>query len=179
MRADLRRYLTAALNGAGIDEWQNTMASTGDGWLITIDPAVGKPRILGSVVDCLRAGLREQNRRVEIAERMRVRLVIHAGDMLIDQDGHFGDQLNYAFRLLDAQELRALLKEASGPLLVCVSDVVFRQVVAQRHEGLDPADFDPVWLNSKRTHGLGWVRAPGESGLAARAGLLARDTLEI
>jgi hypothetical protein len=37
---------------------------------------------------------------------------------------------------------------------------VYRQVVAQRHEGLDPAVFEPVWLVRKKTRGLGWVRAP-------------------
>jgi hypothetical protein len=88
-------------------------------------------------------------------------------------DGPLGDQVNLAFRLLDAEQLRILLRQASGPLIVCVSDAVYKQVIAQRHEGLDPAFFEAVWLEAKDVQALGWVRAPGESGVAARAGLLA------
>jgi len=34
------------------------------------------------------------------------------------------------------------------PLLVCVSDLVYRQVIAQRHEGLDPTTFEAAWFES-------------------------------
>jgi hypothetical protein len=175
LRAQLRRLMTATLSDTGMDDTHYTMYTTGDGWLVTIDPAVGKPRILGPVVDRLGAGLRKQNRQVDMLERLRVRLVLHAGDVLVDQDGHFGDQLNFAFWLLEAQELRELLRQASGPLLVCVSDAVYQQVIAQRHEGLDPAAFEAVWLKCKDIPRLGWVHVPGESGLASRTGLLALD----
>jgi hypothetical protein len=172
LRARLRELMTKVLVEAGIDDSRYTTQSTGDGLLVTIDPLIGKPRILGPLVDGLATSLREQNRATEPAERMRVRLVVHAADVLIDPDGPLGDQVNFAFRLLDAELLRVLLKHASGPLVVCVSDAVYRQVIAQRHEGLDPADFEGVWLESRNVRGLGWVHAPGECGLAARAGLL-------
>jgi hypothetical protein len=61
--------------------------------------------------------------------------------------------------------------------LACVSDAVYQQVIAQRHEGLDPAVYEPVWLECKSVRALGWVRSPGEPGVAARAGLLAPDAL--
>jgi hypothetical protein len=173
LRIRLRQLLASALGESGIRDASYTTQSCGDGWLITIDPAVGKPRVLGPVVDRLAGGLRKQNRQSELARQLRVRLVLHAGDLLVAADDELvGAELNFAFRLLDALQLRVLLKQASGPLVMCVSDSVYRQVVAQRHEGLDPAAFEPVWLARKTTRGLGWVRAPGESGLAARAGLL-------
>jgi hypothetical protein len=173
LRIRLRQLLTCALSETGIRNAEYRMRTTGDGWLVTIDPLVGKPRVLGPVVDRLAVGLRKQNRRPDLARQLRVRLVIHAGDLLVASDGELvGAELNFAFRLLDAQQLRTLLKQASGPLVTCASDALYRQVVAQRHEGLDPADFEPVWLIHKKTRALGWVRAPGESGLAARAGLL-------
>lgn len=175
LRARLRRLITNALGDAGIDDARYSAQTTGDGLLVTIDPAVGKPRILGPVIDGLAAGLREQNRLAGPAERLRIRLVIHAADLLIDSDGPLGDQLNFAFRLLDAEQLRTLLKLALGPLLVCVSDVVYRQVVAQRHEGLDPNTFEAAWFDSKNIREMGWVRAPGEAGLVARSGLLSSD----
>lgn len=170
LRILLRHLLVSALGGTGIRDAEYTMRTTGDGWLVAVDPAVGKPRILGPVVDRLATGLRRQNRHPDPARRLRVRMVLHAGDMLIAADGELvGAELNFAFRLLDAQQLRALLRHASGPLVVCVSDALYRQVVAQRHEGLDPAAFEAVRLVRKKTRGLGWVRAPGEPGLVARS----------
>jgi hypothetical protein len=178
LRADLRGLTVRALGGSGIDGARYVMTTTGDGLLVMIDPAVSKPRILGPVVDRLDAGLREHNRQVGMPEQLFIRLVVHAGDVLVDQDGPLGVQLNQAFRLLDAQQLRVLLNETSGPLLSCVSDEVRRQVIAQRHGGLDPDAFEPVWLDMKHARGLGWVRAPREPGLAARTGLLAEDVLD-
>jgi hypothetical protein len=172
LRARLRDLLTRVLVETGIDAARCTAQSTGDGLLVTIDPFVGKPQVLGPVMDSLAASLREQNCAVEPAAQMRVRAVVHAADLLIDRDGPLGDQVNFAFRLLDAEPLRILLSYASGPLLVCVSDAVYRQVIAQRHEGLDPDAFEGVWLESRDVRGLGWVHVPGERGLAARAGML-------
>jgi hypothetical protein len=180
LRAGLRGLTVRALDDSGIDATRYVMSTTGDGLLMMIDPAVSKPRILGPVVDRLDAGLREHNRQVGMPEQLFIRLVVHAGDVLADQDGPLGVQLNQAFRLVDAEQLRVLLKEASGPLLSCVSDEVRRQVIAQRNGGLDPDAFEPVRLDMKHAlRGLGWVRAPGDPGLAARTGLLATDVLDV
>ncbi len=111
---------------------------------------------------------------------MRARLVLHAGDLLIDdRDGNLDSNvLVFAARLLEADGLRVLLKHASGPLLVCVSDAIYQQVIVQQHEGLNPADYEKVRLACKDSiRRFAWVRAPGESGLAAGAGLLATDAL--
>jgi len=172
LRALLRQLLIAALASASIEATRYTLRSTGDGWLAAIDPGVGKPRVVGLVVDQLASSLRRRNHRADPAGRLRVRLVVHAGDLLEDTDGELtGDQLNFAFRLLDANQLRKLLKHAEGPLVSCVSDVVY-QVVAQRHEGLNPSAFEQVRLSCKGTRGSGWIRAPGEPGLVARVRLL-------
>ena len=174
----LGQLLVSALISAGIEESQFDMHRRGDGWLVAIDAAVGKPSILGPAVDQLAAALREHNEDASLAERLRVRLALHAGDLLIDvRDGNLdGNVIVVASRLVDSEQVRILLREASGPLLVCVSDAVYQQVIAQRHEGLNPADYEPVWLDSKdAVRRRAWVRSPGESGVAARAGLRAAD----
>jgi hypothetical protein len=114
-----------------------------------------------------------------VAEQLRVRLVLHSGDLLIDdRDGNLANVLVFAARLLDAEKLRILLRRASGPLLVCVSNTIYQQVIAQRHESLDPADYEPVWLECKDSvRRLAWIRSPDESGVVARAGLLATDVV--
>src|SRR6266498_407639 len=132
--------------------------------------AVGKPRILRQAIDALSLGLRRHNRLAVAVERLRIRVVVHAADLLIDSDGPLGDQVNLAFRLLDARELGTLLERADGPMLLCVSDILYRQVIFQRHEGLDPADFESIWIESEGIRELGWVCAPGESGLVAGSG---------
>lgn len=175
LRASLRALVHEAFDRTGIELGQSTWQTTGDGLLITVDPAIGKPRILREVVASLSLGLHEYNRPSIPAERLRIRAVLHAADLLVDCDGPLGDQLNLAFRLLDAPALRELLRQASGPMVLCVSDVVYQQVIAQRHEGLEPANFEPVWLESKRIRQLGWVCAPGEQALVART-RLARST---
>jgi len=176
----LGQLLTSALSSAGIDEAQYDLHRSGDGWLVAVDAAIGKPSILGAVVDQLAVGLQKQNNEATMAERLRVRLVLHAGDLLMDdRDGSLdGNVLVFAARLLNADGLRLLLRHASGPLLVCVSDAIYQQVIAQRHESLDPADYEPVWLECKDSiRRLAWVRVPGESGVAALAGLLAADVV--
>jgi len=170
LRAALRQLIARAIDEAGIEPAQYTAQTTGDGLLITIDPAVGKPRILRQAIDALSLGLRRHNRLAVAVERLRIRVVVHAADLLIDSDGPLGDQVNLAFRLLDARELGTLLERADGPMLLCVSDILYRQVIFQRHEGLDPADFESIWIESEGIRELGWVCAPGESGLVAGSG---------
>lgn len=175
LRAALRRLIAHVIDETGIELSQYAAQTTGDGLFVTIHPAVGKPRILIQAIDALSLGLCRHNRLAVAAERLRVRVVVHAADLLIDPDGPLGDQVNLAFRLLDSRELRMLLQRADGPMVLCVSDILYRQVIFQRHEGLDPSDFESIWLESKGIRELGWVRAPGESGLVARSGLLTPD----
>jgi class 3 adenylate cyclase len=175
LRASLRALIHEALDRAGIEPCQSTSQTTGDGLLVTIDPAIGKPRILRQVVASLWLGLQEHNRSSVAAERLRIRAVLHAADLLVDCDGPLGDQLNLAFRLLDAAELGELLQQAGGPMVLCVSNAVYQQVIAQRHEQLDPSNFEPIWLESKGVRQLGWVCAPGEPSLVARTRAVARS----
>ena len=83
--------------------------------------------------------------------------------------------MNFAFKLLDAEVLRRLLGSARGPLQLCVSEVVYRQVIEQRHEGLDPEQVEAAWLDAKGQREIAWVRAPGDPGLVARTGLSVSD----
>jgi hypothetical protein len=78
LRIRLRQLLTSALGETGIRDADYSMRTTGDGWLVTIDPAVGKPRILGPLVDRLAIGLRKHNGQPDPAKRLRVRMVVHA-----------------------------------------------------------------------------------------------------
>jgi hypothetical protein len=53
-------------------------------------------------------------------QRLRVRMVVHAGEVHYDGHGCFGTELDTAFRLLDAPESKRALARAPGPLVVAV-----------------------------------------------------------
>ncbi len=56
--------------------------------------------------------------------RLRVRMVVHAGEVHYDGHGCFGVALDTAFRLLEAPAGKRALARAKGPLLLVVSDDV-------------------------------------------------------
>jgi hypothetical protein len=90
LRADLRHMVTTALRNSAINDTQYETQTIGDGLLVTINASVGKPRILGGVMDHLAADLQDYNRAAEAAKRLRVRSVLHAAEVLIDADGPQG-----------------------------------------------------------------------------------------
>src|SRR5580704_6532785 len=62
--------------------------------------------------------------------RMRLRAVVHAGEVHEDNQGFYGDDLDSAFRLLEAPRLKKALKEATAaPLVLIVSEEIFHGIV--------------------------------------------------
>ncbi len=62
------------------------------------------------------------NAGVEPQHQLRVRMVVHAGEVHYDEHRCFGVALDTAFRLLEAPVGKRALASAKGPLLVVVSD---------------------------------------------------------
>jgi class 3 adenylate cyclase len=141
LRRTLREVLAEALGEAGIPTERYSTSDTGDGLLVLVDPAIPTARVVRAMLDLFAAAVAEHNRLARAVAQLRVRAAIHAGQLLLDQQGATGEQLNLAFRLLDAPQLRARLAQAPTPTMVCVSDDVYRQVVRQRHLWLDPEAF--------------------------------------
>jgi hypothetical protein len=93
--------------------------------------------------------------------------------MLRDDQGIVGEQVNLAFRLLDSDALRACLRVATGPLVIAVTDEpIYQQIIRHKHLQLDPAAFEPIRVAAKETSVRAWVCAPGDPGVARRAGRL-------
>ena len=93
--------------------------------------------------------------------RLRVRVVVHAGEVRDDDNGCFGAPLDIACRLLDAPEAKAALKAAPGPLLLVVSADIYRSVVCPGLGGAGREAFRH--LVTARVVGRdhpGWVWAP-------------------
>ena len=112
----------------------------GDGVLVLIRPRdeVPKTILLDRLVPLLATLLAEYNTHAaRPALRVRLRVVVHAGEIREDAQGFYGEAIDVAIRLLDSPGVKKTLKQASAPLVLVVSDEIYSKVV--RH-GYVPAD---------------------------------------
>lgn len=127
-----------ALRSAGITKHhRDPLVDRGDGILALIHPTdhVPKTRLLSSVLRRLAARLADQGGKPP-DQRLRLRAVVHAGEVHYDQQGCFGESLDIAFRLLDAPEVKANLRQIKTPLSVVVSDEIYQSIVRHGYPGI-------------------------------------------
>jgi hypothetical protein len=168
VKAELRRalydFMDQALKAASItEEHLEHFTDRGDGVLILIRPhdEVPKTVLLNLLIPELTVLLAEYNTSLARPEdRLRVRAVVHAGEVNYDGRGFFGGALDVAFRLLDSPQLKKALKEtAASPLVLVVSQEIFSGTVCQGH--VDREAYKP--FVSRRIAGRshrGWVHIP-------------------
>ena len=167
-KGELRRSLYGlterALQAAGIvDKHLEPKADRGDGVMILIRPhdEVPKTLVLDRLIPVLTALLIEHNASVTRAQlQLRLRAVVHAGEIHEDANGFYGDDIDTAFRLLEAPRLKKALKEAAAtPLILVVSEEIFHGIVEQGY--LADALFRPlVRVRVGRRQRRGWVHVP-------------------
>jgi hypothetical protein len=145
-----------ALHAAGIEEdLHDPLVDLGDGILAIIHPTVPKTLLLNTFVPALGEQLAKQH-------DLRLRAVVHAGEVLYDRRGRCGQSLDLSFRLLDAPELKSLLAWTADPLALVVSEDIYRTVVSHGYQGIDADAFAPLVQTrvAGRNH-RGWVRMSG------------------
>jgi hypothetical protein len=87
-----------------------------------------------------------------------MRAAVHAGEVHYDGKGIFGEALDITFRLLDAPEVKSRLSETRAPLVLVVSDDIYRSVVRHCYEGIDRDAFQQlVRLRVAGEERRGWV----------------------
>lgn len=172
-QAFLRRMLydvvDRTMERAGIDETLRLRADQGDSVMEFIDPNVSVPQVLRSVISELPAQLKAVNRMASSAAQMRLRAVVASGFIALDERGIWvGSDLNHACRLLDADLLRAALRERPGDVALCVSQSVWTGIVRHHHLGIPAEEFHEVTLASKNGPLPAWLLGPvPASGQAA------------
>src|SRR6266536_3264925 len=139
---------------------------TGDGFILSIDPNVPRSLLLALVPTGLRAHLLAYNQDRPGRERFRVRLAVHAGDVLGDPDPFVGEATNHVCRLLDSDALHACLQATPQPVVVIASEAIYRGVVSRAHGGLDPAVWHRVVVHGKEGQADAWVHVPADEELA-------------
>lgn len=159
-----------ALRTAGIgSRHRDRFVDRGDGILALIHPVNQAPKalLLNRVVPFFGRLLTEYNAslpRHSLAQRqLRIRVVMHAGEVHYDANGCFGEALDVAFRLLDAARVKRALREAADPLILVVSGDIYSSVVRHGYDGIDRQTFHPlVRVEVAGMRYPGWIYIPDQ-----------------
>jgi class 3 adenylate cyclase len=175
VKAELRNktyeMFDAALCSAGIHKrYRDRFIDRGDGVLALIHPVDQAPKVLllNRAIPAFNRLLTDHNaslpRPSRTQRQLRVRLVVHAGEVHYDANGCFGEALDVAFRLLDAARVKRTLREAADPLILVVSGDIYSSVVRQGYDGIDQNAFHPlVRVQIAGSRYLGWIHIPEEA----------------
>jgi tetratricopeptide (TPR) repeat protein len=159
IRHGLYQALQAAFtrSGAGWDDCYRE--DRGDGVLILVPPQVPKAVLAAGVPGALAAAVRAHNQLHGPDARMRLRLVLHGGEVAHDAYGVTGTAVNLAFRLLEAGQLKQALAASPGVLAVITSGWFYEEVI--RHtEACAPATWRRMLVTVKETRQDGWISLP-------------------
>jgi class 3 adenylate cyclase len=170
LREQVYRLLLEALGAAGINEAHcDPFTDRGDGVLVLLRPAdeIPKPLLLIRLIPALASLLVAHNDEISPHEHprvLRLRVVLHAGEVHHDSKGPFGEDLDIAFRLLDAPRFKAHLRSATVPLALVASDYIYRSIIRHGYDGIDDDGFRPlVSVNVGDQRQKGWVHFPRPS----------------
>jgi class 3 adenylate cyclase len=171
LRDEVYRLMLAALTVAGIGvQHCEPFTDRGDGILVLLRPAdeFPKPLLLSRLVPALASLLVARNSRISPAEHpriLRLRVVIHAGEVHCDENGFFGEDLDVAFRLLDAPRLKEHLRRAMAPLALVASEYIYQSIIRHRYDGIDDEEFQQlVTVKVGGQRRKGWVHLPRTGG---------------
>ncbi|QGV79088.1 hypothetical protein [Streptomyces ficellus] len=173
-QAYLRRMLygisDSALESAGIEETLRLRADRGDSVMELIDANASVTALLRALLTEVPVQLRAVNRMASSSAQIRLRAVLATGYVAVDAlDGWVGSDLNHACRLLDAELLRAALRERGDDFALCVSEPVHSGIVRHGHRGIPPEDFHPITVTSKNGPLRAWLHGPVPTGAATGA----------
>lgn len=163
LRDDMYELFEEALQAGGIAErHRDALIDRGDGVLALVRPVDQAPKtlLLNPVIPTLSRLLTDHNIH-HPDQQLRLRAVVHAGEVHYDRRGCFGEALDIAFRLLDAAEVKRKLRQTAAPLVLVVSDDIYRSVIRHRYHGIEDNAFEPlvhVWLAGQRHRG--WIHVP-------------------
>jgi hypothetical protein len=173
VKAEQRRTVyelfDTALRSAGIQErHRDRFIDRGDGILALIHPVDQAPKalLLTRAIPTLHRLSADHNdslpRTCQPQRQMRLRVVVHSGEVHYDTNGCFGEALDLAFRLLDAAQVKKALRAANGPLALVVSEDIHRSVIRHAYDGIDQRTFHPlVRVQVADRRHTGWIHIPG------------------
>jgi hypothetical protein len=170
---DLLEYSLEAV--AITDDHLERLTDRGDGVLVLVRPHDDVPKtvLLDQLIPLLTALLVEYNARSAL--RVRLRAVVHAGEVHADARGWYGEAIDVAIRLLDSRPVKRALKQAAAPLVLVISDEIYSGTVS--HGYVDASTYFPCARVrvGNRLHG-GWVHIAAPVAVPV-TNVRARDTV--
>lgn len=159
VREGLYRSVTEAFGQAGIPWTLDDVEDRGDGLFVRLPPEVHKSLLVELLPSKLVAELTAHNRTHRDEQRIRLRMSLHAGEVLYDQHGVTGETVNWAFRLVDAEPLKTELARSPGVLAIIASSWFFDQVIRHAEPEI-PRAYRPVLVRAKDDTQRAWVCLP-------------------
>ncbi|MBE1493211.1 tetratricopeptide (TPR) repeat protein [Amycolatopsis lexingtonensis] len=159
VRIGLDAVMRAAFVAAGL-QWDDCYREMRGDAVVALAPAeADKTAFLEMALPTLVMRLRVHNDTHPEAQRIRLRLALHAGEVGYDIHGVSSASLIRTFRLCDAPALKTALARSPGVLAVIASDVLFDDVI--RHTpAAAPATWRPVPIAVKEVDTTGWLTLP-------------------
>jgi hypothetical protein len=112
--------------------------------------------------------LAQVNSAVDEHHRLRLRVAVAHGEIVLDPPHVAGAAVIQATRLRDASALRDAMSDCpEADLGVIVSDALHHEVVLPGDRGLDLVSFTPVQVSEKTFDGRGWLLLPNNPAPAA------------
>ncbi len=159
IREGMYGALDEALSIAGVPLSACERTDLGDGILILVGPEQPKTPFVEIVPTVIADTLAGHNATHLSEERIRVRVVLHAGEIFYDQHGLAAGAVVHAYRLLEAPPLKAALAESPGVVALVVSAWFFEEVV-RNSARVDAATFRARRIDVKETVTIGWISLP-------------------
>jgi hypothetical protein len=158
VRRDLYAILRRALETSGIGAASVRMEDRGDGVYLLVSADVSKRLLIDPFIAVLDDGLAGREVR---QPGVRLRLVVHHGEVLLDDEGSSGGAVDTAFAMVDSPQLREALRNTKrGRMAVVVPDDLYLSVV-RGYPSPDPQQFRMRHLETKRGRLRTWVTVVG------------------
>ncbi len=134
-----------------------THEDRGDGVLILVPPDVPKTWLVTRLPGPLAAELTRHNATNPAQAQIRLRIALHAGEIIHDRYGVAGSAINRTSRLSDAPALKTAFAATDDVLALIASDWFYEEVI--RHEpATQPFSYRKVTVSVKETHATAWIR---------------------
>ncbi|AXX34290.1 hypothetical protein KCV87_21025 [Actinosynnema pretiosum subsp. pretiosum] len=161
--------LESAFDRSAVPWRECEVEDQGDGCVVRVPARFPKAALVHPLLGTLSDLLHEHNEFASASTRVRVRAVLHAGELAVDGRGMTGRTQVVVARLLDCAALRAALADApSAAVALAVSERFYEDVVEQGGLGIRPDDFWFAEVGGAGSLAVAWLTVVGERGRGAR-----------
>jgi hypothetical protein len=160
VRRGLYNAMRHSFDAAGIPWDRCEPEDRGDGALILAPADLPKALFVDKLPGLLAEALTAHNKRHPAMERIRLRLALHAGEILRDEHGVTSSSINHTFRILDADSVKSAFAESTAVLAIVGSAWFYDEVIRQS-DWSKAVSYVVIEVRNKETNTQAWVRMVG------------------